>query len=272
MPDSLDLIDPFDECPWLLARDLFRRLGFEPLPPCAIDDFQLRGRLWEFIYALAARRFYLHNTNLLSDRQVYIWLYDQWLNHEVADIPPKAEWNCHANPAEYEPEGGTMTWLRYYADEETRNKWSIDFPDDEVPEHEDPPYDRDRWLPEPPIPLQPVEFDESETELLEGESESGDPDPLGLEAVDAQIAAHHDAEELAAITGGEQPEGWQRPIDKLQRTTGTLLPPDELTDETLTAKLWELLHNLACHGFYVQHTNHLSDRQLYAELWRHGLR
>ena len=50
------------------------------------------------------------------------------------------------------------------------------------------------------------------------------------------------------------------------------LPPDELTDETLSAKLWELLHNLACRGFYVLHTDHLSDRALYETLWQRGLR
>jgi hypothetical protein len=36
--------------------------------------------------------------------------------------------------------------------------------------------------------------------------------------------------------------------------------------------LWELLHNLALRGFFVQHTNHLSDRALYEELWQHSLR
>src|SRR5262249_28583603 len=51
-----------------------------------------------------------------------------------------------------------------------------------------------------------------------------------------------------------------------------LLPPDELTDEALPAKLWELLHNLACQGFYIQHSDHLSDRRVYSELWQRGIR
>lgn len=37
--------------------------------------------------------------------------------------------------------------MKYYADEETRRQWKNDFPDYEMPEHEDPPYDRDRLLP-----------------------------------------------------------------------------------------------------------------------------
>ena len=80
MPERpLDLIDPFDDCEWLPTRELFRRLGFEPVPPAALDDFQLRGRLWEFIYAMAGRRFYLYHTDHLSDRALYAWLHDEWL-------------------------------------------------------------------------------------------------------------------------------------------------------------------------------------------------
>ena len=33
-----------------------------------------------------------------------------------------------------------------------------------------------------------------------------------------------------------------------------------------------MLHNLAQRGFYVLHTDHLSDHELYAELWERGLR
>jgi hypothetical protein len=38
------------------------------------------------------------------------------------------------------------------------------------------------------------------------------------------------------------------------------------------ALLWELLHNLALRGFYVLHTDHLNDGELYNGLWQHGLR
>jgi hypothetical protein len=42
-------------------------------------------------------------------------------------------------------------YLRYYADEKYRRDWANDWPDDTVPEHEDPPFDRDRYLPQSPI-------------------------------------------------------------------------------------------------------------------------
>src|SRR5262249_38277309 len=66
--------------------------------------------------------------------------------------------------------------------------------------------------------------------------------------------------------------GWQRPIDELAARHLAPLPPDELTDEALPPCLWQLLHNLACRGFYVLHTDHLSDRALYELLWKRGLR
>jgi hypothetical protein len=276
MSEPLDIMDPFDDCPWRTPREILRRLGYEPVPPSAIDDFQIRGRLWELIYALSARRFYLYNTDHLSDRELYAWLHDDWLNVETADVPPEAEWNCRLAPNDSGCEDDAQIWLRYYADEEIREKWAIDFPEDILPPHEEPAFDRDRWLPDAPVPPQSMAFDEgepfpSDEELAESSLED-ESDPLGLNAVDSQISKEANLEDILAITAGEQPEGWQRPIDKLQSAGQLPLPPDELTDEALPAKLWELLHNLACQGFYIQHSDQLSDRQVYCELWQRGVR
>ena len=125
---------------------------------------------------------------------------------------------------------------------------------------------------------------------------AADDDPLGLAAVDSAIRVEHLRDEIAEATGGEfietkseeippaleaayleqvrdlERDGWQRPIDQLAQQGDAPLPPAELTDEILTAKLWELLHSLACRGFYVQHTDHLGDRALYTALWEKGLR
>jgi len=46
----------------------------------------------------------------------------------------------------------THAWLKYYADEETRARWLNDFPDYDMPAHEDPPYQRDIELPQPEAP------------------------------------------------------------------------------------------------------------------------
>src|SRR5215813_5027509 len=48
--------------------------------------------------------------------------------------------------------------------------------------------------------------------------------------------------------------------------------PDNLTDEVLTAKLWEIINRMASLGAYLHHTNHLSDRELYAYLYHEAFR
>ena len=40
------------------AREIFARYGYAPLPPSELDNQQLAGRLWELLYAAAARRFF----------------------------------------------------------------------------------------------------------------------------------------------------------------------------------------------------------------------
>src|SRR5437870_2934719 len=51
-----------------------------------------------------------------------------------------------------------------------------------------------------------------------------------------------------------------------------LPPPNELDDQQLSKKLWELLDRLAARHVFVTSTNHLSDRDLYAQLWNESLR
>jgi hypothetical protein len=42
----------------------------------------------------------------------------------------------------------TYLYLKYYADEDWRQQWLVDFPDDDMPARENPPHDRDRRLPQ----------------------------------------------------------------------------------------------------------------------------
>jgi hypothetical protein len=289
MPRESKFTDPFEHCDWLQARDLFRRLSFEPLPPTGIDTFQLSGRLWEFIYALAGCRMWLHHTNHLSDRELYTWLHDVFFNQPAADIPIEAQVDWLVDPTDFGNGDFPNAWLRYYASEADREDWATHFPADAMPLHVNPPFDRDRWLPTAfgrPNDVDSGSDDPFEDDVCTDSESDGslNDDPLGLAAVDAAIRIEKNREQarleeessnlqkpIRGANDNSESEFWWYPVEKLQ-CTGLPIPPDELTEETLGGKLWELLHRLACRGFYVLHTNHLTDRAVYSALWRRGLR
>lgn len=65
-----------------------------------------------------------------------------------------------------------------------------------------------------------------------------------------------------------------QPITLLQllKNAGLEVPaPDDLDDDRLTAKLWEVIEQMSSLGAYLMHTDHLSDRELYTYLYSDGL-
>jgi hypothetical protein len=282
-----EFIDPAEDCPWRTPREIFARFGYAPAPPSELNDQQLTGRLWELLYAAAARRFFFCQTNHLDDRALYTLLWEEWLDEPTADIPLEAETNTTTFASAFNTP--TLShediWLRYYADDADREYCRASEPEAALPPHEDPPCDRDRFLPTAPLPLEAhATWMPEDGELLMEDHQS---DPLGLADVDREIAEARDANAglpsdtlpqdapdtaLEAELRASEPENWTPPAQQLTQDNVPLLPPDEITEETLTPILWELLHNLALRGFYVLHTDHLSDRELYSDLWRHGLR
>ena len=51
-----------------------------------------------------------------------------------------------------------------------------------------------------------------------------------------------------------------------------ILSPETLSDDALPAHLSEIINRMASLGAYLHHTNHLSDRELYAYLYEDALR
>ena len=115
-------------------------------PPDKLDDAALTTRLWELIRELARRRLFLHNTDHLSDRELYIWLVTDALREEMMGFGLPFG-NCHLDMLGGCSEEDIILSMRYYSDDEERARWLKDFPDFPMPPKEKPPYDRDRRLP-----------------------------------------------------------------------------------------------------------------------------
>jgi len=56
---------------------------------------------------------------------------------------------------------------------------------------------------------------------------------------------------------------WGQPFQILVESGISLPPHGELADTELNSKLWEVINALALMGVYLEHTDHLSDRELY---------
>jgi hypothetical protein len=64
----------------------------------------------------------------------------------------------------------------------------------------------------------------------------------------------------------EQPQPVETHADRLRKQGLELPAPDLLDDESLSRKLWELIHVLAEQKTILDNTDHLSDRELYTYL------
>jgi hypothetical protein len=137
----------FEESEWVTSFDQLVQAGMELPAPDELDDTQLTAKLWEVIRGMAMLRMFLYSTDHLSDRELYEELWHEVLREENPVMPINGNSTCHIDLVSSGSEEDNTLYLRYYADEESRLDWAIDWPDDAIPDHEDPPYDRDRHLP-----------------------------------------------------------------------------------------------------------------------------
>ena len=128
---------PFDT----LVKD-----GFDLPPPEKLDDVALTAKLGEVIRELGKRRLFLHSTDHLSDRELYIWLWSDGLREELMGFGLPFG-NCHLDVLGGCREEDIILSMRYYSDDKKRARWLKDFPDFLMPPKAKPPYDRDRHLP-----------------------------------------------------------------------------------------------------------------------------
>jgi hypothetical protein len=133
---------------------LFRLLensGFELPSPESLDDAALTRKLEELIERMASLGAYLLNTDHLSDRELYQHLHDDGLREEAMLFPENPGYAYMLDLTGSGSDEDMAVYLRYYADEDFRQRWAKDWPRDPIPPHEDPPFDRDRKLPKSPL-------------------------------------------------------------------------------------------------------------------------
>jgi len=111
-----------------------------------LDDDSLHTKLWEIINAMAAAGMYVESTNHLSDRELYRYLVTDALHEETILPTPGSGGGWHISPIGGGSDEDNEIYLRYYADDETRERWHRDF-GETLPTKEKPPFDRDRLLP-----------------------------------------------------------------------------------------------------------------------------
>ncbi len=125
--------------------------GIKIPSPLELDDDGLRAKLTEMINGMSSLGGYLLHTNHLSDRELYEHLYEDSLWEEAVLFPENPSYVYMLDLIGSGSDEDNQIYLKYYADVDHRNQWATDWPDDPMPEHEDPPFDRDRHLPQSPI-------------------------------------------------------------------------------------------------------------------------
>jgi hypothetical protein len=129
---------------------------------------------------------------------------------------------------------------------------------DEVIIEEPEPFDPQKAQRERVAALQ-----EQANELAGGEmshSEAEDLDPGIAEQFWANVVAFESAAPGATL------------FVELEEAGVAMPPPETLDDMQVTEKVWEIAQKLGEMSTYLEHTDHLSDRELYVKLWSDVLR
>lgn len=143
----LQYLERFHESSQRVPLELLVESGIELLPAEALTDEEITEKLWDVIRGLSFLGIYLQSTNHLCDRELYELLVGELLLEETLVIPGDPEFACNLDLVGSGSDADVDHWLRFYADQETRDDWSSQWPDYTMPERAVPPFDRDRHLP-----------------------------------------------------------------------------------------------------------------------------
>ena len=127
--------------------DLLPQSGISLPAPEELGDEEIGRKLWDVIHGIAQLGVFLHHTDHLSDRELYIYLWSDALREPAVLMPEDSSYAYHIDLVGSGSEEDIQLFLRYYASNKERREWLKDWPTDPLPDREKPPYDRDRRLP-----------------------------------------------------------------------------------------------------------------------------
>ena len=139
----------YEEAPWTTHLQQLENAGVSLPAPDSLNDQELTAKLWEIIQKLALLHVFIEQTDHLSDRELYTHLWTDSLREETKAYSLAANSAWHIQMLGSGSEEDNLLYLKYYADDAWRQQWHEDWPNDPIPAHEDPRYDRDRLLPKP---------------------------------------------------------------------------------------------------------------------------
>ena len=118
-----------------------------PLPnPDDVPDAEMAKVLRKVIDGLWDEGVILYSTDHLSDRELYTLLWTDLLLEDHEIVPDDFPVTTHLDILGGWNNDDMQVYLLYYADEDSRKEWAKEY-GKSLPEHVDPPYDRDRFLP-----------------------------------------------------------------------------------------------------------------------------
>ena len=119
-----------------------RGIDIPALPPD--DDAELHAKLQELIEEMFEIGIIVDFTDHLSDRDLYRYLVDDVLLVETM-LSTSVGGHWHISAIGGGSKEDNEVYLRYYADDEDRERWRREF-GDPLPPKEEPPYGRDRFV------------------------------------------------------------------------------------------------------------------------------
>jgi hypothetical protein len=135
------------EGPQTTLMELITGDGVQLPSPDDLNDEQVSAKLREVIHAIHNHGALLYSTDHLSDRELYMKLYEEILMEEYPIVPEGFPHACLIDLLGYGgDEKDDQIYLTYYADEETRQKWAREF-NVRLPERAPLPFHRDESLP-----------------------------------------------------------------------------------------------------------------------------